>query len=151
MRPIVRPATPADALYIAPRLREEDRRECRAASGRPPLEGILAGVAAGRCFVADAGGGPFLIGGVGPAAPRVGAIWLVGTPAMERHKVFMARRGPEWVEEFHREFPALVNVTDARNELHHRFIRWCGFTFLKLRPYGPFGLPFYEFARCVTQ
>jgi hypothetical protein len=62
-------------------------------------------------------------------------------------KVFL-RASRQIVEEWQRDFPRLHNYTDARNTVHHRWLRWLGFTFTaRHETFGPLGLPFYEFVR----
>jgi hypothetical protein len=157
----VRRATEADALSIASRLRDADRCEVLA-SGRLVSESLLAGVRDGPAFVwtldqenkavrargkeqEAASSLPIVLFGVVPLSTRTGAIWLVGTPEMEAHQLPLLRQARRWVEALNNEWPLLANSADARNTLHHRFIRWCGFTFFAERSVR--GLRFLDFAR----
>jgi len=48
----------------------------------------------------------------------------------------------------HEQYPVLFNVVDARNEVHVRWLRYMGFTFIRKHPnWGPEGRLFYEFVR----
>jgi hypothetical protein len=38
----------------------------------------------------------------------------------------------------------LFNYVDCRNELHIKWLRWCGFKFLRKTNYGVLNQPFYE-------
>lgn len=140
----VRRATEADALSIASRLRDADRCEVLA-SGRLVAESLLAGVRDGPAFVWTLDGLPIVLFGVVPLSTRTGAIWLVGTPEMEANQLPLLRQARRWVEALNNEWPLLANSADARNTLHHRFIRWCGFTFFAERSVR--GLRFLDFAR----
>jgi hypothetical protein len=52
------------------------------------------------------------------------------------------------VNGWQRRFPLLHNFTDARNVVHHRWLRWLGFNFIaRHERYGAAGLPFLEFVR----
>jgi hypothetical protein len=52
------------------------------------------------------------------------------------------------VEEMNRVYPHLFNVIDSRNEVHLRWIRWCGFKILGERMIN--NVKFYEFARIAS-
>ncbi len=151
MRGTVRASTIEDAIYLAPRLREADRAECLAASGKPPEE-ILPGAIRPDIIsftqVAPSGR-PMGIFGVTPMRliPHVGVVWMLATPELEQHSRQVLRECRGWVDRLHEHFPVLVNLVDARNAVHIRWIEWCGFTLLATRAHGPQGLPFIEFAK----
>lgn len=145
----MRRASPEDAAFLAPRLRAEDRREVLAATGQTPedlLPGSLADALAALCVVSDEGE-PFGIFGVHPVPgmPLVGAVWLLATPALERHTLPFLRQCRRWTEALHTVRPVLVNFADARNTVHVRWIEWCGFSLLARHAWG--GTTFIEFAK----
>jgi hypothetical protein len=41
----------------------------------------------------------------------------------------------------------VYNYTYAKNTVHHRWLKWLGFTFLRKVNLGPEGKPFIEFAK----
>lgn len=90
------------------------------------------------------------IAGVAPIAGHalVGAVWMLGTPLIERVTIPFLRASRAGVDHLHDFYPALVNVADARNTVHLKWLRWCGFHFIRRHEtYGPAGVPAIEFAR----
>lgn len=136
-------------------MRPEDRRECEAQTGLPP-EFFLPGCI-GRPFVKTwtADGKPVAMGGVDGSIPLVGYVWLTSTTDIYKHKIKFLRDSKHALALAHQQFPILTNMTDARNTLHHHWLRWMGFVFTqKIDRWGAAGIPFYEFARyqnpCVS-
>ena len=43
-----------------------------------------------------------------------------------------------------KEHKILWNYVDCRNELHIKWLKWCGFKFLRKVNYGVLNQPFYE-------
>lgn len=139
-----------DASFLAPRLRPEDRDESYAAFGLPPELTLTFGARfSDVAFTMVAGEEPVGMFGVSglPEVPHAGSVWLVATPTLERHAVTFLRGSRPWVDRLHRRWPVLMNRADARNTVHHRWLRWLGFTIYAQEPYGPFGLPFLSFAK----
>jgi hypothetical protein len=144
----VRPADLRDAFVLAPRLRKEDVAEVQA-HGITPLDAITHGVKAGGAWVGCAGGMPIGIYGLAPGAdPLVGHPWMLATDDLVTHQKWFLRHCRAGVAEMQSRYPVLVNVVDARNAVHIRWLRWCGFTFINLhKEFGPERRPFYEFVR----
>lgn len=150
----VRPATRFDALNMASRLRQEDEREIRSASGRDPSELLPEGVTNHKAFVLEVSIEQFTPGrllalfGVTthPTTPEVGIPWLVATPLIKHHQMYFLRRfSRQQVARLGEGYKTLVNCVDARNELHLKWLKWCGFTFTKLHTqWGADQLPFYQ-------
>lgn len=144
-----RPATLDDARYLATRLRAEDVAEVRALVGVTPWTALSTGVRLGRSTVGCYRGQPFGIYGVAPSGtPDVGCPWMLATPDLVKHQKFFLRNCARAVESLHDGYPLLFNYVDARNEVHIKWLRWCGFTFINLHPkFGVERRPFYEFVR----
>ena len=151
MKPfVVRQATVDDAHKIAPMLREQDRREVLAASGYTPevvlptaftIEGDKDII-----FAETVDGDPILIAGVRETQPRIGAIWMVGTPLIEQYAFRYARHARRKVDkEWHAKWPCLWNMAWADNDLHVRWLEYMGFKFLRRVEHR--GHSFIEFAR----
>lgn len=148
---VFRPATVADCVSLAPRLRQEDAEEVYASSGIP-TEYALKLFIRPETYVADIEGTPEMIFGCHerPGDPLVGVPWMLGTPVIT---------SPPWrraflhtsriaVEEWQGRHTILSNFIDARNAAHIRWLRWLDFHFIARHDrHGPFGLPFYEFVR----
>lgn len=144
-------ATIEDAAYIAKNLRDADRQECDAAIALPPElvlpEAVRAGRAVWTCHTNE--GEPFIMFGVDPSAlPSCGVVWMCSTPSILKHKVeFMRACGP-LLDAIQDDFPVIHNVVDARNTLHIRWLKRCGFKFFRTLPrWGARSVPFIEFAR----
>lgn len=148
----LRPSTHEDARALAPRLRKDDLNELLAA-GYPNAEAsLMDGVnSPDGCTTVDVEGlGPVLMFGVGPHPydSLVGGVWLLGSDDIARIRFPFLRQCRGVIEGFHEKYPVLMNYTDHRNALHHRWLKWCGFVFINTVPgNGPGNLPFYEFVR----
>ena len=145
----VMPATADDPGYLAPRLREADRREVRAAFGRPAEAILEAGFRnAKRCWTVSAGGLPIAMFGVGRRRePRIGTVWLLSSPGLDRFRGQLRREGPYWVDVLMVGHDVLTNFVAAENRVAVRWLTWLGFELLTLhRGAGTGGEDFWEFA-----
>lgn len=79
--------------------------------------------------------------------PTCGLIWLVATPRIEerRNTITFLRAVPKWLDRIHETYDGLHNIIDSRNELHVRWIQWCGFKLI--RSVWIEDVEFYEFAK----
>ena len=147
MRLTVRQADEADAADLAPRLRAADLAEIAAASGRPPLEALLDGVAwsADPHAVVEAGS-PIALFGVVDQGDGVGSPWLLGSDRVAANWFTFARLSRDGFERVRAPWSRLTNAVDDRNALHKRWLSWLGFEFVRLEPrYGVAELPFWIF------
>lgn len=146
----VRPATIADAVSIAPRLRQADQQEISASLGIPAEFALVATVHHSKVALAIEEDGE-VIGLFGadpiPVFDNTAQVWMVMTDAIHSISMQFLREGGEWLERLHEVAPLLTNYTDKRNTLHHRWLRWLGFTFIGEHAYGRQGEPFYQFVR----
>lgn len=149
---IVRRSTLDDARYIAPRLREADKRECDALLALPPElvlpEAVCAPTRRVWTFATDAGEPVGLFGLDATPIPQVGTIWMVSTPVINKHPQEFLRGSIRVVTAMNNEYPILTNMMDERNTLHKKWLRWLGFSFLRrIDRWGARSVPFLEFAR----
>lgn len=139
---------------IAANLRPADIAEIKASSGRDPGEAIKASATLENTWVACLPDGePAGIYGITETGiPGLGAIWMVATTKFHLlHRQFL-REGRQEIERIGHGYSALYNFTDARNHVHHRWLKWAGFTFIKRHEsYGAEGRPFYEFVRIMEK
>lgn len=126
MNVIVALAAREEIKAVANSLRPADDQEVRTASGKEPVDSLLTGWMLSRetwCALVD--GWPTVLFGVrdDPARSGVGVPWLVGTDRTRRLVRNILRLAPLWLDDWvHRWYPnGLVNVVDARNHMH---IRW---------------------------
>lgn len=146
----VRLSTLSDTKVLAPKLRPDDLREIKAASGLTAEAALCFGVQLSNpclSFVDPHGELAGMFGVTPTYASEVGAVWLLSSDAIEKYPIHFLRRCKEWVEEFHRSYPVLMNFVDQRNTVHINWLRWMGFSFVGLHPYGVEQLPFYEIVR----
>ena len=146
---IIRAAVVDDALKSAPLLREKDKREIAAASGNTPEVSLLLALAGkGEVVTAETtDGDPIIIGGVRPTHPKVGAIWMLGTPLLEQYAIPQMREAKRWIERWHETYPLLWNAAWEDNDLHVRWLSMLGFNFIRRYPHR--GHNFIEFAKHV--
>ena len=134
---------------LAPRLREADRREIRAAFGRP-ADAILRGGFhnAKRCWTVLAGARPIAMFGVGRRPqPRIGTAWLLASEELGGYRAQLRREGPYWADALMAGHDVLTNFVLAENRLAIRWLTWLGFELLVLhRGAGFGGEDFWEFA-----
>ena len=148
----VRLAVREDAEYLAPRLRKEDVEEIYAASGDDPLTALLHGLEASTPCYSIINDRDEVVGmfGAGPLPmPNLGFVWMLAAPGLVEVQVPFLRQSRRWIEQMHKDVaPVLTNVVDARNEVHIKWLRWCGFTFLRrIEDFGFEKRQFIEFVR----
>lgn len=134
MEKYVRRATEADAVYLAPRLREADVEEIAAAGGgKTPLVALLEGVQASvPCFtMVNPEGNPCGMFGVVPAGAYWGRVWMLAGSDVERWPVTFLKRCRQWVRMMNILYPLLFNVVYTKNTLHVKWLKWCGFGFMR--------------------
>lgn len=146
----IRKAHLNDIPELSENMRDADIAEVRAASGCCPKMATFVGIMAGNtsviCLPDDTPVGVF---GVHPTHTEgLGVIWMLATKEFKQvHKQFL-RECLGVIEEHCKPYKAVFNFTDARNTVHHRWIKWSGFTFIKRHEqFGFEKRPFLEFVR----
>ena len=141
-----------DAEILAHRLRKADRREIEAVTGEAPYDALKRSIAwSNPCYaILDHSDSVIALFGVIPDINQadVGSIWLLGSPEITRHSISFLRDSKIWVDQLQERYMTLWNYVDARNVVHVRWLKWCGFVFLKrIENHGVEHRPFYEFER----
>lgn len=147
---IVTRATLADAAWLAQNLREADRRELEDLTGGTALDSLRRSVLLGKpaLTLRTNEGEIVAILSVVPWGSNLGFIGLSGTPAIEENRMAFLRGSRDVLAELDKRFDTLGNVCDARNEVHHKWLKWLGFAFIaRHETYGAGGIPVFEFAR----
>jgi len=148
----VRPTEWDDVGPVARGMRYADRLEVDA-NGHTPVDALLAGVAHSKpCLTVLHKGTPAAIFGTVPTKEMgldVGVVWLLGTEDMQMFSRPFLRHSRDWLDRLSEGYDFLTNRVDARNEVHIRWLKWLGFTFIAEEQVGAYRLPFYTFVRLV--
>lgn len=147
-----RPTTWEDVYFVVDNMREEDQDECRA-NGYTPLDALSLSyensIVSYTLHTPD--GVPAAIMGVSKSGigPQFGVIWMLGTNDIQHHKVYALRRCKPFLSDLYEEMgmECFYNYTYSENKLHHSWLKWLGFTFLRSVALPPDGHDFYEFVR----
>lgn len=146
------PASIEDAGKLAARLRAADLQEIQANLGEDPLIVLVRSIViSDPCYVVvGEDDKPMALFGAAPDTgdAEIGMVWLLGSNELVDHPFFVLRNSRKWVEKLHQRYKILWNCVDARNEVHIRWLKWCGFEFIRLiEQYGVEQRPFYEFEK----
>jgi hypothetical protein len=147
--PYARAACAADVPYLVEHLRPQDHAECEA-GGTSALAALTFGLVASRpcltLLTPDTGAPAAMLGVTSSHYDIAGKIWLLGTPAIERFPKTFLRNSREALAMLYGDYSLLYNYTDCRNGVHHRWLKWLGFKFLRRVELTPDNY-FYEFVR----
>jgi len=141
-------ATEDDVVQMAPRLRQADKDEVWASGGYLPEDALRASYSSSQpCFAFRGPSGPQALFGIAPISGNVGAIWLLGTDAIDTNPITFLRWSRRFLPFLIQPYDMVCNLVYAGNTVHIKWLRWLGFVFLREVKHGPEHLPFYEFAR----
>jgi hypothetical protein len=148
----VRSTRAKDAEKLAPKLRQADIQEIQAATGESPLVALQNGISwSDSCYtIVDENDKPLALFGTvpDPNSKDTGRVWFLGSDELTKHSLLFLRNSHKWVEKLHQRYDILWNYIDARNEVHIRWLKWCGFKFIRrIEKYGVEQRPFYEFEK----
>jgi hypothetical protein len=84
--------------------------------------------------------------------PRGGKIWFLGSADLEENvDIELIRESQRLPNFLMQDFEVVYNFVSAENELSIRWLKWCGFEFIRLIPeYGLARKPFWLFAKART-
>jgi len=138
----------SDVAHVMANLRKEDFQEGLALKGFDIRPWFVENYSQGTTYVMltrdnEPGG----LMGVDPVGKDEGLIWMVATPALIDHQFEFLKYSRKWIDEACRPYEAVGNLVHAKNEVHLKWLQWCGFTFLRKVNAGPFNEEFYEFMR----
>jgi len=135
-----------DIEYLAPRLRFEDKREMLSATGLTPYEGLLFSYQnSTTCFtIVNSKNIPVSIFGINQINNSLSSIWLMATDGLREIEKPFLKQNKELINFLAKKYKILWNFVDCRNELHIKWLKWCGFKFLRKVNYGVLNQPFYE-------
>jgi len=147
----IRTSTLQDCLELGPNLREEDCQEVAAYAGLDPTNGLIQSFLSSKsCLTVTLEGVPIMMFGTGPSPdnPKIGVVWLLSSPDLLTISKLFLRHSKRLLALLSAPYEVVMNYVDCRNEVHHRWLLWCGFIFItKHEEFGVGKLPFYEFVR----
>lgn len=151
MERYIRPSVAADVAFIADNMREEDIAEAKAC-GHTAYDALSLGLQVSHpCYtLMDHEGTAIAMVGISPSPySNAGLIWMLGTPGIEKCRItFLKYSKPALNMMFEQcEYDFLFNYSYAENTVHHQWLKWLGFSFLRKVELPPVGADFYEFAR----
>ena len=151
MDKLLTPTTVEDVDYIAPKLRQADRNECLAATGKAPLSVLYTSLMIGDMTLTMRSPDGERVGLCGVASSPIddaGVVWMCATDDIYQHQTTFLRNSKKALQELSEDYLVLFNCVDARNTVHIKWLRWMGFTFINEHPnYGAEKRLFYEFVR----
>ena len=146
MNPNYRKSTLSDALYVAKNLRAAARQEINGlgyTSGVIPWT-VLNSDDTITFFDKDHPENIMGVAGVStdPNNPRKGIIWMLCTPHINTKPLRFVREAKIWLAEVESKYQYLWNLSDARNHLHHKFLKMMGFRSISTVYPAPHYLPY---------
>ena len=146
MKPFHRATQLHDVCELAPNLRSEDKREVETL-GKTPEQSLLTGYLLGRVCRSIINNYGQVVGmyGVVPADSKTGLVWMLGSDKLKKIKIPFLKESRTEVEKMNILLPHLWNIIDSRNELHLKWIKWCGFKIIGERMVN--NVKFYEFCK----
>ena len=149
MKPFHRATQLHDVCELAPNLRSEDKREVNTL-GKTSEQALLSGCLFGKVCRSIINNYGQVVGmyGVVPADSKTGLVWMLGSDKLKKIKRPFLRESRTEVEGMNTLFPHLWNIIDSRNEMHLKWIKWCGFKIIGERMVN--NVKFYEFCKVAS-
>ncbi len=153
----VRQSELRDVIELVPILREVDRFELHAATGKAPEQCLLAAFSRPENRTYSVISDDQVISMFGVARITTGSNMVMGAPwfvcsdlLFERHKRRFIRESKTWIDNLSTGYTLLENVVLADNDVHVYWIQRCGFHLVeRIASYGPLGRPFWRFRRLI--
>ena len=145
----MRISTLKDVEYLAPRLRFADKQEILAAAGLIPVVALRKSFEHSQiCLtIVNPKDEPVGIFGVADLGGFIGGIWMLGTDDLAGIQIAFLKECKKVIQLLNKKYKILWNFVDCRNQLHIKWLKWCGFKFINKKNYGVLNKPFYEFIR----
>lgn len=155
MRQRWRLATLQDVEDVASRLRKEDVAEGKAMLGVDPQAWLSFCDLTRTWVIFNKEGLNVALAGVDPLPEdNIALIWMVATDDLLDHQIEFLKYSRPFIEEITAPYDLVFNWVHAENDVHLKWLKWCGFTFIKYHErFGVEGVPFYTFVRitpCVS-
>ncbi len=113
-----------DVEYLTKNLRDADKNEIKAASGKEVEESIRHAVGLENSWVGVNKEGPWVIWGYNTfLKPEVGTVWCLATVQLYKHRPGFLRTSSAWLNSLCTKFKYLNCYADSRNKEHHRWLK----------------------------
>lgn len=148
----IRLSTVDDVIYLAPRLRYEDKREIIRASGELPYKGLLDSFRnSTACFtIYNFRDEPVSMFGIRKLENQTAIVWLLATDGLKEIQKPFLKQNRFLIKFLAQQHRILWNFVDCENHLHIKWLKWCGFKFLRKVKFGVLQKPFYEIICVLT-
>jgi len=148
MRTRWRLAKKADVLDVGSRMRQADIDEGWAMLGVEPLDWLTHFDPQRTWVIYNSHNDNVALAGTNPIDDDTAMIWMVATDDLEKHSIEFLKHSRPFIEEITAPYALTFNWVHAANEVHLKWLKWCGFTFIqKHEVFGARGEPFYTFCR----
>ena len=142
-----RPTTKADITELIQNIRKEDREEIEGL-GHSVLALHLSFDLSNHLTTMVAPDGSIAgICGVHEPGDRVGEIWMICTPVIERNPIALIKGAKWWIPQVSQNYDYLYNIVSKDNLVHRRLLKKLGFRGLRYVQPAPFYKPYIEFVK----
>lgn len=144
----VRNAIVADGLFLAPKMRNEDKDELLAADGVQPMAALLEPFKhrGARNYSVIGTEEEYVVGMFGsvPSSEKGwGVAWLLCSDELFNYKKEFVKQCPQWVEDMGKGYDYLYNYVDKRNDKSLKWLKYLGFKEIEeIKEYGHLKMPF---------
>lgn len=151
----IRDSIADDVQFLAKNLRQEDVEEVEAL-GSSAFAALRRGYCSSdpcRTLLDDKDVPIAMVGIVKTHNPQLGGIWLLGTQGIETNTYKFLKYSRPALDSLFQDstYEGFYNYAYSENHLHHKWLKWLGFTFLREVQLPPHGKSFYEFVKLRGQ
>lgn len=141
-------ATESDALDLAGRMKQADRKEIWASHRHSPAEALIKGIRTSKeSWAWTVDDKVVCMFGVATKSflSDTGVPWLLGDAETENHVRPFLRMNKQFIKRWKGMFSKLENHVDSRHEKSIRWLSWMGFEIHEPEKLGPDGVLFHRF------
>ena len=146
----IRPSKVEDAYLLGNNLRESDKREIKAGSGRGPLEALVTAFKLSDPdlrWTALYNDEPIVMWGVSGLNQTTGSIWLLASDEIYSIRKIFLMNCPSYLKTMHERYQHLYNWVDIKHESSLHWLHGLGFNVVDFNPqHGHAKAPFLMFA-----
>jgi len=144
----MRIASLKDCEELGKNLRKADLQECQAYGNINGLQALLIGYLNSNICISIADDKSVIaIFGICGEINQPATIWMLASDRLSEISRKFLRENKKLIDYLNQQYPLLHNVCDARNDVHIKWLKWCGFTFINKQNLGYQNKPFYTFVR----